>query len=203
MLSLPNERNFRTIDTESDTFQNRFAAVTATKKAMDHFGFKPVGTENRYLVLELTEKNALSMIEAAVNDLDSIIHNLSEKTPIAKATSNLLKRNPRTAASVVEKIQAAIQRVLEEPHEMKYHKIRLDKLFKQIGPVDGGFDFIELFGFKVDVVNQVAKLTYPGLDVELLKLRFDDLSRSWQDALTAFKQKKIQSGVKKMQIDEM
>jgi len=139
-------------------------------------------------------------LQSAVNDLHVIINNLAGQTPIAKATFSILKKNPTSAALLVEKLRAAINRVIAEPQETKYHKIRLDKLWHQTGVVDGGTEFIRLFGFEVDVVSQIAKL-YPGLDVNLLKLRSEDLTRSWETALATARQRRAEKGIQKIQLD--
>jgi len=140
----------------------------------------------------------LSHIQSGLNDLNEVINQFATSTPIFKATLALISKNPETASVVVEKLQSAIKRVLAEPHEQKYHKISLEKFFRSTGSIEGGAKFIELFGFKVDVISQVAKLQYPGLDVELLQLRLEDLARSWDDALAVIRQRRAEG---KMQVD--
>jgi len=197
VLALPGERNFRTIDTQSDTYQKRLAPVAQVISLLKEFGFKPTGADGRYLVIEENDLN-VQHIQSGYNDLTEVLNQLANSTPIFRGTVSLLNKNPNVAASVVEKLQAAIKRVLADPHEQKYHKINLEKFFKSTGPIEGGNKFLELFGFKVDVISQIAKLQYPGLDVELLKLRSEDLARSWDDALVVIRQRRAEG---KMQVD--
>jgi len=198
VLTLPGERNFRTVDTQSDTYQKRLAPVPQVVQLLSEFGFKPTGADGRYLVIEEADLK-LAHIQSGLNDLNDVISRLAGSTPIFKATLALISKNPTTAAAVVEKLQAAIKRILADPHEQKYHKFKLEKFFKATGQVEGGRGFLSLFGFEVDIISGIAKLPYPGLDVELLRLRLEDLTRSWDDALAVIRQRRAADN--KMQID--
>lgn len=43
---------------------------------------------------------------------------------------------------MVNQVVDCVERIINEPHETKYHKIKLNKLWKKIGEVSGGNDFL-------------------------------------------------------------
>ncbi len=109
---------------------------------------------------------------------------------------SLLKNNRQLAAAqCMERLSAALGRIVSNPHEQKYHSISLKKFFTPIvannanggaTTIDGGTALFTLFGFQIDVVNSMAKLPYPQpTDLERLRHRVADLNRSWTEALAA------------------
>ncbi len=78
--------------------------------------------------------------------------------------------------------------ILGNPHEQKYHTINISKFFAPITgggpPVDGGTALFVMFGFEVDLAGGVFRMPYPKpTDLERLRHRLQDLTRSFQTAL--------------------
>jgi len=183
VITLPDERNFRSVDTESTTFKHRLAPIPQIIDLLHHFGFTKKEEKDMYLIVN---KPDIRQMEAGVNDLIIEIKRLGLQTPIYRATRFLLKKNTiENASLVVDKLTLALNKIITTPQEQKYHKIKLDKFFSKTGLVDGGKEMFPLFGFQIDVPNQTAQISYPqGFDLEFLKLRVQDFQRSWKDLLT-------------------
>ena len=101
-----------------------------------------------------------------------------------------------------------MERIINDPHEQKYHNIRIDKLIAKCGgPVKGAIKFLSNFGFEIKkldtetdtaspkesngVVNGegkrmkhiLATLPYPGYNLELLKVRFNEFSTILKESI--------------------
>lgn len=167
VITMPDERNFRTIDTSTFAFQ-RVMSIPPALAIYDNFGFKP--TSGGFLVLEKPDVRAL---EAALNDIVEAVKGRAAQSPIYKAMLSLANRNPEAGVvAMVDTLQPAIRRIMETPDDTKFHKIVLSKFFARSGKLDGGYDFLKLFGFEVDVVKDVAMMPYPPpIDTDLLAFR--------------------------------
>jgi hypothetical protein len=102
-------------------------------------------------------------------------------------------------AKFISLLLTALRLVIDNPHEQKFHKIVLSKVQAKVGSgprqqVRGMAEFVRLFDFQPMAAppdtdpNEWASagrvaLTYPGFDVELLRLRTEELERNWQALL--------------------
>jgi hypothetical protein len=182
VLSLPTEHNFRAIDLESDTWLRRLKPIEELQEILTFLRFKP----HAHAPFLIMGEPDIPQLEAAAIDLRKEVTRRENSTPVAKGVRALVKKNGvERAALLMEKVQPALQRVAQEPHEQKYHKILLDKLYAKSGVLSGGNDLLKALGFTIDVVGNAAFLQYPGFDADLLKLRAEELQRAWSRALEA------------------
>jgi hypothetical protein len=178
------------IDVHSRSYIKRLKPIPEFLQLIDYFGFKP-DPHGVYLV---NSKPDLKLIETGRIELQQQIAARAAATPIFKATQQLLLDNKgKIVKSFVEAVVAAAEKVLAEPHEQKFHKIKLDKFYAKTGEVKQGNEFFELMGFEADPVQQIAVLPYPGYDPELLKLRTEDLQRAWKYALEVGRLRRAQA----------
>lgn len=180
VIALPEERNFRSVDTESEMYLRRLSPVKAALATLSHFGYKEHKNSEGKAVYLIVERPDLARFEAGLLDITKELLRLSVHTPIFLATHQLFKQNPvMVAANMTQQLQGAVNRILLDPHEQKYHKFNISKFFKRTGPVVGGYDFIQLFGFTLDLKANHARMPYPkGFDEQLIRLRYNDLTRS-------------------------
>jgi len=183
VVALPDERNFRSIDIESSTYLKRLKPIPQITQILIDFGWKL--SERKEDVYMVVDNPDIRKMESGVNELILEIKKLSRQTPIYKSVRFLLKNNPTDSANfVIEKLIGCINNIVTSPLEVKYHKFRLDKLFKKTGLVNGANELIRLLGFNIDVAKETAAIN-EGFDSELLKLRMGDLQRSWKEAAVA------------------
>jgi len=191
VVSFPEERNFRSIDITSSMYINRLAIIPEIVQIFKEFGYKPE-KNGIFLVVEDPD---VSMFEAGYNDASALCNLYGPQTDIYVATGNLLEENKiKRTSKFIEKLGGALKRVIDDPHEQKYHKINLQKFLANLGDdVNGFIEFLRLFSFKVHKDRTYAKLTYPGYDLELLQLRYAELNRSWNEVLPQYKKRKIEA----------
>jgi len=123
---------------------------------------------------------------AAVEDLSAEISKMRTRTPVFKATLKLVKSNPGQGPRVlVSTLLACLCRIIDDPDNMKYHKLKLSVLFRKSGGfLNGGRQILTRLGFKVDDVTETASLRHTRsgeVDLNLVELRRNDLQRSWEE----------------------
>jgi hypothetical protein len=209
VVSAPTERNFCSIDCESDSYQTFLQPYPEIMDLVKSFGFE----HHTSKIYWICENPNVTQCEAGIIDLQQEIFKRQKYTPVCIATTALLQENtqPKQFAIIkkfVSLIKTALERIINDPHEQKYHNIRIDKLIVKCGgPVKGAIKFLSNFGFEIKkldtetdtaspkesngIVNGEAKrmkhilatLPYPGYNLELLKVRFNEFSTILKESI--------------------
>jgi len=164
----------------------RLKPIPQALQVLTEFGFRAPKTEEElYWVVDEPD---VSKMEAGVNDLNVLINHMAPNTPIAVATLKLTENNGKpTMAKLVEKVQSCLHKIITQPKEPKFQRVNVDKFFSHIGPVDGGKDFLGLFGFQLDDSAEFAQIPAQSFDLELIQLRSRELHRAWKAALATLR----------------
>lgn len=190
-------RNFRTIDKREAFYQNRIKPIFESRRILADIGFvldEHDATRNFLIVPfeQVSTEDGVRRYQVMLREVNGVIARLQSQTPIAVGLRQLCARNRQKATSrFIDIFFAAIRLVLATPHEQKYHRIVLDKVQAKIGTapaqiVNGMEEFVKLFDFLPQtaadgtVDTRRVALTYPGFDPELLRWRFEEAERNWQ-----------------------
>mmetsp|Transcript_21966 Transcript_21966/g.34593 ORF Transcript_21966/g.34593 Transcript_21966/m.34593 type:complete len:372 (-) Transcript_21966:313-1428(-) len=173
--------DFLSLDAQSQSFRYRLRAVPRSVKIMQEFGFKLIRGFWR------VENPVITKFDAAVTDLDTVIKSLNQSTPIHKAVLKLVKANPDAAVrALLSILMACLSKIVEDPLNSKFHKLKLKALFRKSGFLDGSRDLITRLGFRIDDITETAHLRLlksGDVDVNIIHLRRDEMKRSWEDAM--------------------
>ena len=136
----------------------------------------------------------MRLLEAAVIDINKQIGIFSAKSPIYLALNNMIASNTADSAALLyAALVSAMNNVIGDVFESKYHRIRLDKLYAKsnVQSVESADALVAAVGFipqpRADEqmngesnTARYAALTAP-VNGELLRLRLLELSRRWRD----------------------
>ena len=160
VVTSPTERNFCSVDTQSASYRTLFAPLGDSIDAVwSDMGYRLEGGrkgaagagegEGAWWVVEQPQ---VRRFEAAVLELSAVISSLRPQTALVQAVASLLDANRGHGRRVKEFVQQLIRAgdaVLADPHEQKYHRLRLDRLYARCGGrVRGGAALLQLLGFK-------------------------------------------------------
>mmetsp|Transcript_23353 Transcript_23353/g.37524 ORF Transcript_23353/g.37524 Transcript_23353/m.37524 type:complete len:599 (+) Transcript_23353:1-1797(+) len=170
--------DFLSLDSGSQIFKYRFRSVPRCIDILKQMGYKEVRGYWRVV------NPVVETFVAAVEDLSAEISKIRTKTPVFKATSKLVKSNPGQGPRVlISTLSACLGRIIDDPDNVKYHKLKLSVLFRKSGGfLNGSRQMLTRLGFKVDDVTETATLRYTRsgeVDLNLVELRRNDLLRSW------------------------
>lgn len=186
LLSSPDDRDFRGIDTKSKAFKKRLAPISECLEILKKMGYEPP-TENSIYYEYKPESVDADLIESAVNDLAGIINELGSKTPIFEKQKELITNDTtytskRPIKDFIELVEVCVNNLIETPHEQKFHKLNLDKIQKKTGiALKDAQTYIQLFSFDIDTTTNTANMAYPkGFDIDLLRRRLADSKRAWE-----------------------
>ena len=194
VVTEPTERNFLSIDRQSPTFLTLFAPLPAFPSLLAEFGYAADRSGTYFIV----EQPAVPRFEAAVLELTAIIQRLRPTTPIVQGVQAMLAAGKgKLVKAFIAQLVAACEKVLEDPHETRYHRVRLDRVWRKVGgEVPHGQAMWTVLGWTVmeaegkekeeggegmEGAGAVAVQQYHGFDPELLRLRVRELSRAWKD----------------------
>lgn len=197
-------KNFRTLDKHESAYRNRIKPLAESKRILAELGFvlDPHDLTRQFLIVpaERVDEEGVRRYQIILRELHGIIRELAPSTPIAVGLQQMCKANRQQPMSkFIHLLLTALRLVIDNPHEQKFHKIVLSKVQAKIGSgprqqVSGMAEFVRLFDFQPMSAppdadpNEWASagrvaLTYPGFDVETLRLRTDELERNWQALL--------------------
>ena len=191
VLTLPEERNFRSIDLTSEQYLKRLSVLPAAMKIIHHYGWRESKGETKsarhersseFLVVEEPDLKAL---EAGLLDIQKELARLGAFSPIFKATIELFSQNPaEVVVSFLKGLLGVLTRILSDPEQEKYYKFNLVKFFRKFNKNGhvfvNGKEYIQLFGFESSSENQdlvVLPSSLKDRDLSLLQLKKDELLR--------------------------
>jgi len=185
VVTSPDERNFRSIDLHSSTYDTLFAPFTpALLDVLDSFNYQ----KDKQTVYLVVEQPNVRRFEAAILELDRIIATLKLRTPIAVTVPAVLSANSgkgKRVKMLVEQLQSMMDKVLSDPFERKYHRVRLAPLWQRCGgEVVDGDSLLAVCGFDVreegGAAGAVGVLSDP-VNAELVRLRRREMERVWKE----------------------
>ena len=188
VVTSPEERNFRSIDLQSPTYETLFTPFnTALLAVLESFGYV---ADKSGVYLVVVQPN-VRRFEAAVIELDRVIASLKGRTPIAVTLPAVLDANAgrgKRVRALVEQVQSMMDRVLTDPFERKYHRVKLAPLWQRCGgDVNDGQRLLAVCGFEVvdggaegGVAGEVATLVEP-VNAEIVRLRRREVERVWKE----------------------
>ena len=198
VVTSPEERNFRSIDLHSPTYDTLLAPFTpALLDVLDSFGY----VKDKSGVYLVVDQPNVRRFEAAVIELDRVIASLKPRTPIAVTLPAVLNANTgrgKRVKALVEQIQSMMDRVLTDPFERKYHRIKLAPLWQRCGgDVTDGHRLLAVCGFDVAADGEadgggtaaVAVLAEPA-NAEVVRLRRREVERVWKDEIAKRRREK-------------
>ena len=197
-------KNFRMLDKHEGAYLHRIKPLVESKKILAELGFvlDPHDKNRQFLIVpaERVDEEGVRRYQIILRELHGIIRQLAPTTPIAVELQRMCAANrQQPMAKFINLLLTALRLVIDNPHEQKFHKIVLSKVQAKIGSgprqqVRGMAEFVRLFDFQPMAAppdtdpNEWASagrvaLPYPGFDVELLRLRTEELERNWQALL--------------------
>ena len=185
VVTSPEERNFRSIDLHSPTYDTLFAPFTpALLDVLTWFGY----VKDKSGVYLVVDQPNVRRFEAAVIELDRVMAALKSRTPIAITLPAVLDANAgrgKRVKALVEQLQSMMDRVLTDPFEHKYHRVKLQPLWQRCGgDVIDGQRLLTVCGFDVadgvDGAGGVAVLSEP-VNAEVVRLRRREVERVWKE----------------------
>lgn len=177
-------RDFRLIDMNSQIFRLRLRPVPVSLEVLKRMGY--LQKRDCWVV----EQPNLLNFEAAVADLGLEISKMRPQNPVHRAVARLVRANPDVAARrVVGLLSACLSRIVQDPNNEKYHKLKMAVLFRKTGPLDGGKDLVRRVGFVVDDLTDTAKLRViprtGEVDASLVGLRKEAMEGGLKSALSS------------------
>ena len=149
VVTEPTERNFLSIDRQSPTFLTLLAPLPGLPALLSDFGYE----EDKSGLYFVVQQPQVPRFEAAVLELSRLVQQLRAQTPLVECVQRMLREGQGKGRLVKESVLATIkagEKVLEDPHDSKFHRVRLDRVWRKVGgQVEGAAELWKAMGWNV------------------------------------------------------
>lgn len=191
ILISPNSAHLRLIEINNEIFKKRVGKFQIFQKLLKKLGYKLEDRiKGKVFILQLNEKekeNQLLYLKNCCRDLYAIAHNeVLINTTIGKGIKEIYKHNLSALNDLYKYFNTvikAIDRIINEPLNMKYQSINVEKLKSKYKTIKGIISVLKLMGFRKDK-NDKTKYVLSGeynRDLDLLKERRNILTNIIND----------------------